>query len=536
MLVTVPCVLLLLDFWPLKRQAGWMRLAVEKVPFFALAAALSVATMVAQSSHGAMVDSKFLPLSARAGNALVAYVLYLKKFFWPSDLAPFYPMLKPWPVLTIIGAAALLLVITVSVAMCWRKRPYLVVGWLWFVGMLVPVIGLVQVGNQAMADRYMYLPMIGLLVMIAWGASEFLNQRRRWIAFGGSAVALLACAIVTANDVSYWTDSRLLFTRTLERTGPNMFTLQNLGASYQEAGDYETAIKYFGDCVRARPDFPAARHWLAHTFQKAKRYDEAREQLDVALRLNPDDFYAWNSMGKLYCDLENWPVAAECFEAALERKPQEFDPWINLAVANRQIGKIDQARRALEQALKINPRVPNPWYLLGRLLLENGKPADAIEPLARAVAIDPSFEDCHYQLGLALMSGGRGEDATRAFMAALQRTPNAPHVLAKLAWVLATHPDAKLRRGEDAVFLANRANVMTKSTRPEILDALAAALAEEKQFDDAATTAAQAAELARKSGDEKLAAQIESRAAQYRTRSAVRDISLAGVETGDLAQ
>lgn len=533
MLVTVPCVLLLVDCWPLKRQARWTWLVLEKAPFFALAVAVSVVTMFAQSSHGAMINTNELPISIRVGNSLVAYARYLKKFFWPNDLAAFYPLLKPWPIMTVVGAIALLLVVTAAAAVVWRKRPYLAVGWLWFVGMLVPVIGLVQVGNQSMADRYMYLPMIGLLVMVAWGASELLKDRRR-LAFAASAVVLLACAMVTANDVKYWTDSRVLFTHTLERTGPNMFTLQNLGASYQEVGDYDNAIKYFAQCVDSQPRYPHARRVLAHTYLKAKRYEEARQQLAIAIELEPQDYRSWNSMGKLYCDLDNWPAAAEYFQAAVQRKPEEFDPWINLAVANRQIGKIDDARRALEQALKINPRVANPWYLLGRLMLENGKPADAIEPLARAATIDPSFEDVHYQLGLALMSAGRGADATRAFMAALQRTPNAPNVLAKLAWVLATHPDAKLRRGEDAVFLANRANVLTKSTQPEILDALAAALAEQQQFDDAAATATQGAALARKSGDGKLAAQIESRAAQYRTRSAVRDLSLAGADAAEI--
>jgi len=397
------------------------------------------------------------------------------------------------------------------------------------------VIGLVQVGNQSMADRYMYLPMVGLLMMVAWGASELLKERR-WIAIGASAVVLLACAMVTANDVKYWTDSRVLFTRTLERTGPNMFTLQNLGASYQEVGDYDNAIKYFAQCVESQPRYPHARRVLAHTFQKAKRYQEAGQQLEIAIELEPQDYRSWNSLGKLYCELENWPEAVTNFRAATERKPQEFDPWVNLAVASRQVGKVDEARHALEQALKINPRLAHPWYLLGRLLHETGKHAEAIEPLLRAVTIDPTLEDGHYELGLALMSAGRGAEAAGAFMAALQRTPNAPHVMAKLAWVLATHPDEKFRRGEDAIFLANRANVMTKSTSPEILDALAAALAEQKQFDDAATTAAQAATLARKSGDVKLAAQIESRAAQYRTRSAVRDMSLAGSDAAELHQ
>jgi Flp pilus assembly protein TadD len=174
--------------------------------------------------------------------------------------------------------------------------------------------------------------------------------------------------------------------------------------------------------------------------------------------------------------------------------------------------------------------------MLGRLLHESGRSAEAVAPLVRAVTIEPSLADGHHQLGLALMSSGRGADAAGAFMAALQRTPNAPDVMAKLAWVLATHPDEKARRGEDAIFLANRANVLTKSTRPEILDALAAALAEQKQFEDAAETATKGAAIARSAGDAKLAEQIESRAAKYRTRSAVRDSSLAGVDARDAAE
>jgi len=546
MLVTLPCVLLLLDFWPLRRtpllrdepspEPLWKSLwplALEKVPFFLLAGALSLVTMFAQSSHGAMVNTHQLAVSVRVGNSLVAYARYLRKFVWPSDLAAFYPLIKPWPIGMVLGAVAMLLIVTAVVVFFWRKRPYLAVGWLWFVGMLVPVIGLVQVGNQSMADRYMYLPMVGLLIIVAWGASEIIKERR-WIATGASAVVLLACAMVTANDVRYWTDSRVLFTRTLERTGPNMFTLQNLGASYQEVGDYDNAIKYFAQCVESQPRYPHARRVLAHTFQKAKRYQEAGQQLEIAIELEPQDYRSWNSLGKLYCELENWSAAAENFRAATERKPDEFDPWINLAVASRQIGKVDETRRALEQALKINPRVAHPWYLLGRLLHETGRSAEAVEPLLRAITIEPTHEDGHYQLGLALMSAGRGAEAAGALMAALQRSPNAPHVMAKLAWVLATHPDPTFRRGEDAIFLANRANVMTKSTRPEILDALAAALAEQKQFEDATTTAEQAATLARKSGDAKLAEQIEARVAKYRARSAVRDSSLAGADAGEV--
>ena len=545
--VTLPCVMLLLDFWPLRRTpllrdellpgepppepllTSLGRLVVEKIPFFLLAAGGSVMTMIAQTKGGAVVDTTNVPISLRAGNALVAYVRYLKKFLWPSDLAAFYPLLEPWPILTVLGAAALLLAVTALSVALWRKRPYLAVGWFWFLGMLVPMIGLVQVGNQAMADRYMYLPMIGLTVMLAWGANEVLRQRRP-LAAGAAAVALLLCALVTANESHYWTDSRLLFARTLDRTGPNMFTLQTLAASHQQAGDHDRAIRYYKDCVDAQPRYPYARRALARAYHDAKRYDEARQQYAELIRLEPNDFRSWQALGALYVEMKNWPAAAEHFRAAVGRKPDALDAWVSLAVANRQMGKIDDARRALEQATKVNPRAPHPWYLLGRLLNESGRPADAVAPLTRAVTIAPALADAHYQLGLALMASGRGAEAVAALTEALQANPDSPDAMAKLAWLLATHPDARLRRGADAIALAERANVMTRAARPEILDALAAAMAEQQQFADAAATAATAATLARAAGETKLADQIESRAARYRTRSAVRDLSLAGVD------
>lgn len=549
-LVTLPCVLLLLDFWPLRRtpllrqelnRAGpaaeplWKSLGalvLEKLPFFLLAAGGSVMTVIAQTKGGAVVDTTDAPMSLRLGNALVAYARYLKKFLWPSDLAAFYPLLKPWPTATVLGAAALLLVVTIAAIALWRTRPYLAVGWFWFLGMLVPMIGIVQVGNQAMADRYMYLPMTGLAIMLAWGASEIVKQRR-WLSAGAAAIALLLCAMLTANEAHYWTDSRLLYARTLERTGPNMFTLQTLAASHQQARDYDLAIRYYKDCVDAQPTFPYARRVLARAYQDAGRHEEARQQYAELIRLEPNDHRSWNALGALYAEMQYWPAAAEHFQAAAQRKPSELESWINLAVAKRQLGKIDDARRALEQAVKVNPRAAQPWHLLGRLLQENGRSADAIAPLNRAVLIAPALADGHYQLGLALMASGRGAEAAGALTAALQHNPNSPDVMAKLAWLLATHPDATLRRGEDAMFLASRANTMTNATRPEILDALAAAQAEQQQFADAATTATAAATLARAAGDARLADQIESRAATYRTRSAVRDMSLAQTDLGD---
>jgi Flp pilus assembly protein TadD len=548
MLVTVPCVLLLLDFWPLRRttllrdepplgpspEPLWKSLrplVIEKIPFFGLSLATCVATAIAQRRGGAVLTTEQVPMSMRVGNALVAYASYLRKTLWPNDLAAFYPLLRPWPMLTVLGAVAVLLTVTVVAVVLWRRKPYLAVGWLWFVGMLVPVIGLVQVGNQAMADRYMYLPMIGLSLMAAWGATELL-PRRSW-QYAAGAIAIGACTLVTADDVKYWQNSELLFTRALERTEPNVFSLHNLASSQLLRGQTKTAIKNFQECAKLQPGNPHVRRALGYALRVDKQYAEAHTQLVKSLRLDPKEPKSWDAMGKLYAEQGKWPEAADHFEVAVELKADEFDSWINLAVASKQLEKNDAARRALEQALRINPRLAQPWYMLGRLLQETGQSAAAVEPLQRAIAIEPAHGDAYYQLGMALMGSGHGAEAASVFMVALQRTPDSADVLAKLAWLLATHPNEKFRRGEDAMFLASRANELTNASKPEVLDALAAAQAEQKQFNEAAVTATKAAQLARDAGNVKLADQIESRAAKYRTRSAVRDMSLAETDAGN---
>jgi tetratricopeptide (TPR) repeat protein len=544
MLVTLPCVLLLLDFWPLRRttlladesagQPLWKTLrslVVEKIPFVMLSVGSCIGTMIAQSKAGAVLTTEQVSVSMRVGNALVSYAQYVRKFLWPTDLAGFYPLLRPWPITIVLGAVAVLLLITSVSFVLWRKKPYLAVGWLWFIGMLVPVIGLVQVGNQSMADRYVYLPMIGLTLMVAWGVSELL-PRRSW-QFATAAVAISACTFITADDVKYWNNTELLFTRALSRTEPSAFALHNLAAAQLYRGETALAIENFEECARLQPANAHVRRSLGYAYQRAERYPAAHEQLARALELDPKQAMNWSARGSLYAVQGDWAAAAEHFATAVQLKPHDFDSWINLAVASRQMNRFPEAQHALEQAVTVNPRVAQPWYMLGRLANESGRPAEAVEPLKRAIGIDPTLVDAYHQLGAALMASGRGGEAAEVLMYALRRAPNSPDVLAKLAWVLATHPDEKLRRGEDAIFLANRANQLTNSSKPEILDALAAAQAEQKQFDDAATTATQAATLARKSGDAKLAERIESRAAKYRAHSAVRDSSLAGTDVGE---
>ena len=230
MLVTMPCVMLLLDYWPLNRIRNsefgirnFIKLVMEKIPFFALAAAASLVTYAVQQQQGAVVTVENLPPGARVGNALVSYCRYLGKMFWPTDLAVYYPYPGYWPVAEVLLAGVLLCGISALLFVQRRRHPFLLVGWLWFVGTLVPVIGLVQVGEQAMADRYTYIPSVGVLIMTIWGAYE-LTRRWRYHAVGLSlagAAAIILCCALTRQQLGYWQDSETLFRHALEVTQNN---------------------------------------------------------------------------------------------------------------------------------------------------------------------------------------------------------------------------------------------------------------------------------------------------------------------------
>lgn len=423
MVITLPCVLLLLDFWPLRRGKLFL---LEKVPFFALSVASGIATIVAQSSGGAVASIENMSLSFRVGNAIVAYVRYIRHFLLPTDLSAFYPLLRPWPLLTVIAAASVLLLVTAATVYGSKRRPWLGVGWLWFLGTLVPVIGLVQVGNQAMADRYMYLPLCGLALAITWTAAEWMNRRTAAVA---ATVVLAGCMSITMLDARAWRDSETLFTRALERTEPNTFALHNLSSALLLRGDTAGAIEKLEQCISLQPRNHHARRALGFALRAAGRLDEATKQLATALRIDQTDARTWNAMGHVYFDKKNWDAAADHFAAACELNPEDYDSRMNLATSHHNNGQNDLALADLRDAAKLNPKSPDPSYLAGCLLLEMNKPQEAIEPLTRATTVDPSHADAHYRLGLALMRCGQSEQATTALMRAAELSPQLREII-----------------------------------------------------------------------------------------------------------
>ncbi len=554
-LVTLPCVLLLLDAWPLGRTryfqpalegVDWPArarsipsLLVEKIPLFALALTSSVVTFLAQKVGGAVSTLEMMPMSMRIGNAIVSYVRYLWTFVLPVNCSAFYPLLRPWPLAGVFASFLLLIALTAWFTWCSRRRPYLGVGWLWFLGTLVPMIGIVQVGQQAMADRYMYLPLVGLAVMIVWFAADLvrdveLSTRTMQFMATAAGCALLILATVSATDASYWTDTEPLFRRALARTEPNAFALFNTGMGAARRHDYDRGVADLRIALAQQPSNPHLRRAIGYILREANRYDEARAELTLALQLDDKLPLAWAEMGQLSIDQKKWTDAVACYTKAAKLAPDNFNDHLNLAIAYRMSGQNEPAIAELKQAIAINPIESKPPFMLGQLLLESNRPVDAIAPLARSVSLEPTFADAQLALGTALMRSGHGDRAVGPLMAAMQLAPASPEPVAQLAWLLATHPNDKVRRGEDAMFLANHAMEMTRSASPKTLDTLAAAMAEQQKFDQAAATASKAAELARSSGDQKLAGEIETRLQHYRAHQPVRDTTLAGSDAGEV--
>jgi len=477
MAVTLPCVLLLLDFWPLKRMgipiapeasAGRaamspprreperrtetgnasprraedsvalpslssdapalslgraMRLFAEKLPLFLLAGVVSGLAIYGQVKVGVLASAETIPLPARLGNALVAYVQYLRKTIWPADLAVFYPHPGQWPLAHVALAAAFLAIVTAWTLREWRRQPFLLTGWLWFLGTLVPTVGIVQVGAQAMADRYTYIPLIGVFMMVAWATQDWLAQRTRLIrpvTIVGVTI-VLACGIVANRQVRHWR---------------NTYTL-------------------FEHALAVAPESALARMQFGESLNRLQQFEQAEQQLARAVALAP-----------------NWKLAR-----------------FNYAMT----------------------------------LLNRGKSREAIEQLQAAVRLAPDFALAHFELAAVFTELGRPANAVPHYREGLRLQPNSIEALNNLAWTLATHPDDRVRRGAEAVSLAERACALTRWEQPALIGTLAAAYAEAGRFNDAITTAEKAKALAESKGDAALASKNASLLELYRAGKPYRD-------------
>ena len=348
MVVTLPFVLLLLDVWPLRRVEfgpGWrstMKAVLrEKVPLFALSIASSVITFLAQREGGTVASTIRLPLSERLGNALIAYAAYIEKMVWPAHLAAYYPYPRTLPVAETVVSAVFLLVVTIAAIALFQRGPYLLIGWLWYLGTLVPAIGIVQVGTQAMADRYTYLPLIGLFIAVTWGAGDLLDRwkQAKVPAMVAATAALVACVVVSRVQVGYWQGSPTLWRHALDVTTDNYAAHTYYGNALAAQGKTDAAIAEYGEALRIRPDYPEAHNNLGPVLAAQGKLDEAIEQFREAIRLRPNYADAYSNLGVALASQGKWDQAVVQYNSALRFDPDHARARANLQLALRAMGK-----------------------------------------------------------------------------------------------------------------------------------------------------------------------------------------------------
>ena len=425
MLVTWPFVLLLLDYWPLNRlkHSDWGRLVVEKIPFLLLAAGSCVMTYVAQRQGGAVVAVQDLALDLRVANALISYCRYLGKLFWPTNLAAFYPLPEHWPAVAVWLAGGLLLGLSVLWFRLRRAHPYLLMGWLWFVGTLVPVIGLVQAGKQAMADRYTYLPSLGVLIMVIWGTHEFTRRWRQPALMLAAAAAGIACLAVTRQQLGYWQDGETLFRHALKVTDENYFAHRMVGDELQSKGRLDAAIASYQEAIRLKPYFFAAEYNLGHALNAKGRPDEAFKCYLQVVKWQPDFSQAYNDLGNILQAKGRLDEAVANYRQAIKYKPDYAEAHSNLGLALLNQGQPAEAINEFQEAVNLKPDYAHARKYFGFALLNQGRLDEAIRQCQEAVRLNPDDSECHYNLGVACGKKGRMDEAISQYQEAIRLNP-----------------------------------------------------------------------------------------------------------------
>ena len=430
--LTLPLVLLLLDWWPLGRLQRSGRnprlstLCLEKVPFLAAGFVAGLVSIYGQKELGALPTATQFPVGERIANAILSYTRYLAQTFWPTGLAAYYPYPRTFAVAPVVGAALVTVAISAVVWRAARRRPYLAVGWLWYLVTLLPAIGLVQVGGHARADRYTYLPLIGLFMLLAWGAQDLTRRWRHqaiWLAGAGAAVMIL-CAGLSRQQLGYWKDSETLFQRALAVSPDNIMALNNLGAALAEQGQPDEAIRRFREALRLMPDFPGAHINLGAALAKQGHLDEAILHLREAVRLAPDDAWAHRNLADGLTWKGSLDEAIAEYRTAIRLNPNDAATHCNLGNALAGKGLFDDAIIQYQQALKLNSDFTDAHIRLGMALGASGRLEEAASEFHRAVELDSNNAEAHCNLGIALIRQQRFDEAASHLQAALKLKPD----------------------------------------------------------------------------------------------------------------
>ncbi len=480
MIVTLPCVLLLLDWWPLGRfgpeaPRPYSRVIVEKLPFVLLAGAASILTVVAQKQGGAVASLKFIPLEARVLNCLVSYLRYVEKLFWSSDLSVIYPFAFKLPLLEVVLAAIFLVGVTAASSFFWKRQPYLLVGWLWYLGVLFPVSGLVQAGAQSMADRFSYFPSVGIFIIICWTANDLTRRWPKHSAFLTviGAVALTVCGIQTAFQVRYWRNSGTLFSHSLAIDPDNYIAHSCYGCYLRDLGQLEPARVECQRAIDISPIYMVGYTFLSGVLEMQGKKDEAMTVLRDALKIRPDFSGARCDLARLLFEKNQFP----------------------------------EAEAELQKGLELDPTDAGLHLYLGHSLAGEGKYEPAERQFAESARLDPQDATAHFQWALAFAAEHKFGEAIAQYRAALRVKPDFANALNNLAWLLSSSPDAELRNGSEAVQLASRACAMTQTSDAIKIETLANACAEAGRFEEAVSWAQRASEVALAHGQTNVAQQ-----------------------------
>jgi len=432
MLVTLPLVLLLLDVWPLDRvrfEAGqrqvWLRMFREKIPLFMMVAASSIVTVIVQSRGGAVQSFEAAPLYQRAANALVSYVAYLGQMLWPKNLSAFYPYepLSIWPV----AASALgLIAASVMVIRFSRGRSFLFAGWLWYVITLVPVIGLIQVGGQARADRYTYIPLIGVFIIGAWGIPLVVERWRYRGAALQAAACILICALAVGarSQVRYWESDLALWEHAVQVTDDNYFARTNLGFALIDGGDLSAGIEQYTESLRINPNSAETHNALGTALFSQGQLDAAMEQYAMALRIRPGFADAHSNRGIALAKRGAVEEAFAEFRKALEIDPENPKIQYNYGFALANQGRLDEAMSHFRKALTIKPGYADAYFQMGNAFAGKEMLSEAAAEYTKALQIRPEHVDAHNNLGVILLRQDRADEAVAHFTEALRINPN----------------------------------------------------------------------------------------------------------------
>jgi tetratricopeptide (TPR) repeat protein len=526
---------------------------VEKIPFFALTIGTSVVTSLVQRGSGATVPLSVLPLETRLANMVMSYVRYLEKTFWPVDLAVFYPyVIVPWDSLVLWGALGLLIILSWLVFRNGRQLPEGFFGWCWFLGTFVPVIGLVQVGRQGMADRYTYIPHIGLFVGIVWGLAKlFVRWRLPQVAQATIMLAgLVGCGWLSARQVRFWEDTGTLAAHTVRVTRNNFIAHAQYATALLEQGKVTEALAECDAALRIMPDyaeafntraaafmrlgniaaartnyqnaakfdarFPDPHHALADLALREGQFAEAESYSRTALAIAPLHLGAHYTLAQALHGQGKLEASIAAYQELDRLKPGLFQVPRGLASIYVAKGDLPAATVELRRALVVVPNNPEALGALGVVLLDQGDVINASNQFSAVLAVQPTNGLANFKIAQLLTAANQGRKAIPHYRAALAAWPDSIEALNNLAWLLAANADASLRDGAEAVKLATRACELSGNREPLMLGTLAAAYAEAGRFSEAIATAEQAIALARAANQSALVQRNEELLLRYR--------------------